>query len=126
MPWFWIDKKGDIHNLTMPISFKIDQTPPNIELKKQKISKTKVKFIATSSDATSGVEKVEFYLDDEIQTTVTFQPYEWIWEGTENHKVKAISYNYAGLQKESNTPDTPVYAKIQIFKLLFQRLTILH
>ena len=46
-----------------------------------------------------GGGRVEFYLDDELQETLTSAPYEWIWEGTENHLVKAIVYDYADIWK---------------------------
>ncbi|MDH7506781.1 MAG: hypothetical protein QHH15_03200, partial [Candidatus Thermoplasmatota archaeon] len=64
IPWFWIDKKGENHNLTMPISFKIDQSPPTIKLTKKTSGKDKVIFTANVNDDTSLIERVEFYLDD--------------------------------------------------------------
>ena len=106
MPWYWVDKNGTRWN-EPALEFKIDQTPPTITLNKQTMTNDRVKFTATANDATSGLEKVEFYLDDEIQTTITAPPYEWIWQGTTNHIVKAIAYDYAGHMKESNELGTP-------------------
>jgi len=108
----------------LPIEFKIDQTPPSITIAKQKLLKNQVKFTATTSDTASGLEKVEFYCDDEIQKTLTAEPYEWTWTGTENQQVKAIAYDNAGHLKESNILSTP-YAYIpnlfMFIRLLLQK-----
>jgi hypothetical protein len=106
IPWYWIDKNGSRWN-GFPIVFKIDRTPPSVEIAKQKLSKTQVKFTATATDAASGMEKVEFYCDNEIKATLTASPYEWTWTGTENQEVKAIAYDMAGNLKESNILSTP-------------------
>jgi hypothetical protein len=126
IPWYWIDKNNTIHD-EIPIEFGIDQISPSVELTKQKLSRTEVKFTATTNDVASGVDKVEFYCDDILQTTDTASPYEWIWTGTENQQVKAIAYDKAGHLQESNTLPTPVTYMPHAFmflRLLLQRLLL--
>jgi hypothetical protein len=57
--------------------------------------------IAISADAydeESGINKVEFYIDDELKYTDYEEPYEWLWDETAfwDHRVKAIAYDNAG------------------------------
>lgn len=106
IPWYWIDHLGWRHNETT-IFFKIDQTSPTIQLTRKFGLNDKVTFTANCEDDTSDVERVEFYLDDELQETYTEAPYKWIWTGTEAHMVYAIGYNYAGHSEKSNTLGTP-------------------
>ena len=105
--WFWIDKKGDTHYTLTPISFKIDQTPPTIQLTKKSGGKNKVLFTANAIDEVSQVERVEFYLDDVLQETVNESPFQYTWTGEVNQWVYAIGYNFAGLSQKSKNLSTP-------------------
>jgi hypothetical protein len=51
-----------------------------------------------ANDAISGLEKVEFYLDNEFQTNDTIEPYRWVWTKREffKHKIEVIAYDLAG------------------------------
>ncbi len=104
--WYWI-KIGGQQFEGQPVFFKIDQTPPDIELTKKSGLNDKVTFTANCEDDVSGVERVDFYLDDVLQETFTEAPYQWTWTGTEEHMVYAIGYNYAGLFEISTTLSTP-------------------
>lgn len=104
--WYWIDIEGGEHQGPTGF-FRIDQTPPDIELTKRSGINDKVTFTADCEDDASEVERVEFYLDDDLQETFTEAPYIWTWTGTEEHMVYAIGYNYAGLSEQSNTLSTP-------------------
>ncbi|MHA1667257.1 MAG: PKD domain-containing protein, partial [Candidatus Heimdallarchaeaceae archaeon] len=44
------------------------------------------------------VEKVEFYIDDELKATDTTEPYTWVWNEKTfgKHLIKAIAYNDTG------------------------------
>lgn len=121
--WYWIDREGKRHD-EPDFRFKIDQTPPTIKLTKKSGSGNQVIFTATANDPTSGVERVEFYLDDELQDTVYDEPYQWTWTGTTSHLVYAIAYNYAGLSEKSNTLSTPYSFPYysQIVSKIFQRI----
>lgn len=111
--WYWVDKDGREWSGT-GIELQIDQTPPTITLTKQTfpLDKNKLKFKADVSDPASGVERVEFYLDGELQETLTSPPYDWEYvkaDGDEEeHFVYAIVYDYAGHSEESETLSTPL------------------
>ena len=105
--WYWIDK-NDIQHNGSPIELKIDLTPPTITLEKSWTSdETVITFEADVSDATSGVERVEFYLDDVYQETLTSPPYEWDYTKVvgESPIIVATVYDFAG-HSESDDEDT--------------------
>jgi len=58
-----------------------------------------VTVAATASDA-SGIDKVEFYVDWALQTTVTTEPYSFDWtNGTSgSHTLAAMAYSNAGIR----------------------------
>ena len=60
---------------------------------------TPVTVIATASD-TSGIGKVEFYVDWNLQATVTKSPYNFTWTNgtTGPHTVAALAYSNAGVR----------------------------
>jgi len=121
IPWFWVDmvnKSFDGH----PIVFWLDQTPPTIELSKKSGGKNKIIFTADANDAISIVEKVEFYLDEELVNTDLEKPYEYNWTGEENQVVYAIGYNYAGLSLISNNLSTTPrshFRKLNLMNMIF-------
>lgn len=59
--------------------FKIDQTDPTIELTAENIGNNTWLITAHVYDETSGVAKVEFYVNGEYLGEVTEYPYEWIY-----------------------------------------------
>jgi hypothetical protein len=62
----------------------------------------KIDVTVQATDDRSGVAKVEFYVDDELQTTETTAPYTWTWSEQMplfQYTVKVIAYDYAGNQK---------------------------
>ena len=121
--WKWIDELGDEH-YGWPIDFKIDVTPPTIQLSK-KIGTGEITFTAACSDGTSGIQLVEFYLDDELIQEDLEQPFSYSWVGSGIHEVYAIGYNFAGLSKVSNILDTTPRAKtvnFQLLEILIQRM----
>jgi len=91
--YYSVDFAGNIENTT-EADFKIDQTAPTINLTVEKTGLIKWLLTATVSDETSGVAKVEFYLDGELLGTVTEPPYEW--ECSERGTAHAIVYDNAG------------------------------
>jgi hypothetical protein len=75
---------------------KIDKTPPEIVLLKEIAEIHKINFIADTYDVTSGVWRVDFYLDNQLVNSDTIFPFEWTWEGSDNHNITAIVYDNAG------------------------------
>jgi len=71
-----IDYAGNIEDWKS-VEFKIDQTKPYIELWWESPDNVNVIFTATCSDATSGMDYVEFYMEDVLQFTANSEPYEW-------------------------------------------------
>ncbi|RLE44286.1 hypothetical protein DRJ22_06085, partial [Candidatus Woesearchaeota archaeon] len=62
--------------------------------------------IDIEADATSasGIEKVEFYVDDEIKEVDNSYPYNYTWDEKilfrHRHVIKVIAYDYAGNKAE--------------------------
>jgi hypothetical protein len=91
--WYCIDNEGN-QSAVCGFDFKIDQTDPIIELTWDGENS---KLIADVSDETSGVNRVEFYVDKKLIGTVTEEPYEYEWSGIgTGHIVQAIVYDNAG------------------------------
>jgi hypothetical protein len=57
--------------------------------------------IATTASDTSGISKVEFYVDWALQTTVTSTPYNFTWTtgNSGQHTVTAMAYSNAGIRE---------------------------
>jgi len=102
--WYAVDSEGNISTPESTI-FKIDKTPPEITLIKERLDKNHIKFIANVIDGMSGVWQVNFYLDNLFEYNDINFPYEWTWNITDNHKhtVKAIVYDMAGNSASSST-----------------------
>ncbi len=95
--WYVVDSEG---NTSSPdsLDFKIDITPPEINLRKERLAIDKVKFIAEVHDGTSDVDRVNFFVDNSMKLKYTDYdfPYEWIWTGWRNERVIATVYDKAG------------------------------
>ena len=79
--FYSVDNAGNTEEVKSA-ELKIDQRDPFIHVDVEKLEKNKWKFIATCFDATSGMDRVEFYYDDELMFTDYEEPYEWIWNET--------------------------------------------
>jgi len=100
LKYYSVDYVGNEETVKGPFDFKIDQTAPTINLTVEKTGLIKWLLTATVSDETSGVAKVEFYLDGEYLGNVTEPPYEW--ECTKQGIARAIVYDNAGNEAISN------------------------
>ena len=62
--------------------------------------------VSTEVDARSGVHKVEFYIDDELEYTDYDASYEWNWDTTQHteteHKITAEAYDTFGLKTSTS------------------------
>ena len=115
--WYWIDFDDHEHHQS-PILIRIDKTPPTINLQKEIDSDTQITFTAEVTEPASGVERVDFYLDDRYQGNDTEEPFEYKWEGTEVQTVKAVAFDYAG-HSGYDTANTKPRTRNYIFKDLF-------
>ena len=77
------------------VSFKIDSTSPIISLVTEGMGHNKVKISAETYDATSGVDRVDFYQNYFPIYTDDTSPYEWMYKGP-SFKLDAIAYDKAG------------------------------
>jgi len=99
--YYAVDKSGNEEPVkTSNVS--IDQTPPTITLFKQQVNFLEIIFTAQVSDETSGIDRVEFYLDGLLQSTATQPPYQWTWTGLGNFTVTATAYDLAGNSKSQS------------------------
>jgi hypothetical protein len=93
--WYIVDIEGNI-SIPDSISFKIDITPPEINLIRERLAIDKVKFIADVYDETSNIDRVEFHIDNYEEFTDYDFPYEWIYNGFERHTITSVVYDKAG------------------------------
>jgi len=118
-----IDYAGNVEDWKS-VEFKIDQTKPYIELWWENPGNIYVIFTADCSDATSGMDYVEFYMDDVLQFTDYAPPYEWSIEWStalEDCEFYAYAYDIAGNDDVDYIPGSSYY--ISSDKYVFQRLT---
>jgi hypothetical protein len=100
-----------IYNVTI----KIDQTPPVCNLILKRVGFFIWLLKANVSDATSGINRVEFYIDNSLIGSMTEPPYDIVWTGFmfiillkfirygDDYLPLIVPYDYAG-----NTPiNTP-------------------
>lgn len=83
---------------TFAIDFKIDKTPPDVTISKEKVSINKIRITVDANDPASGINKAEFYLDDILQETLTTPPpyVMYVLLVGFPHKVTIIIYDNAG------------------------------
>ena len=92
--YYSVDRVGNEETVKGPFDFKIDQTVPTIELTWDEENS---KLVADVDDETSGVAKVEFYVNGELVGTATTSPYEWeIIKPKQGDKGQAIVFDNAG------------------------------
>jgi len=94
-----VDNIGNVEGWNSVTTIQIDQTVPNVELTWESPDNVDVIFTATCSDATSGMDYVEFYLNDGLTFTAPAAPYEWtvVWSpGLKNAEFKAKAFDMAG------------------------------
>jgi uncharacterized lipoprotein NlpE involved in copper resistance len=92
--YYSVDYMGNEEDVKGPFDFKIDRTAPEINLTVEKTGLMKWLLTVNVSDETSGVDKVEFYLDGEYLGEVTEPPFEWVC--SKKGTAQAIVYDNAG------------------------------
>jgi hypothetical protein len=95
LSWYVIDSEGNSSKPDSIPTFKVDLTPPIIDLKQERLANNMVKFTAEVNDETSGIEKVKFqgryegFIDNDY-------PYEFIWYGFLKDTITVTVYDNAG------------------------------
>jgi 5-carboxymethyl-2-hydroxymuconate isomerase len=79
--WFWVDEQKDSSPVFW-VTFKIDHTSPIvIDFLGMRLGLQLWKLSATASDNTSGLQRVDFYVDNTLVGSFTGSPYEMAWKG---------------------------------------------
>ncbi|MBE3121498.1 MAG: hypothetical protein IMZ58_04730 [Thermoplasmata archaeon] len=79
---YFTDYEGNIEGSIGPFTFKIDKTSSVItQFKPIRVGIFKWKFTANVYDATSGVNRIEFIIDQTLINNDTEPPYEAFWKG---------------------------------------------
>ncbi len=103
---YWaIDWVGNVETPKKSFTIDIDKTVPEVDLAYEvggnKLQGWKFTFTAIATDVMSGMDRVEFYLNNELQETVTGPGPEYKWTIKYNPLPKAIfkatAYDKAGL-----------------------------
>ena len=106
LKWYAVNNEGNASDIDGPFSFNIDQTKPTITLEYEVTGGNAIQgweftFTATATDATSGMDRVEFWRNKKVQSTVSGPGPTYIWV-LENYKptpynhFKVIGYDKAG------------------------------
>jgi hypothetical protein len=91
--YYSIDNAGNMEDVKSA-TFKMDLEKPIAKCDWSQISKYKFKFTIDASDETSGINRVEFWWDDEYQYTDYEPPYEWILEISDGNDVAKQDFIY--------------------------------
>jgi len=97
--YYAIDKAGNVEQPSEVIRFGIDQTPPIIEITWEAYKEDGtwyILFTATCSDATSGMDRVEFYINDVLALVDDTPPYVWIIDYLWPYTFKVTAFDTAG------------------------------
>jgi hypothetical protein len=98
--YYSVDNAGNIEAVKGPFNFKMDKTAPTITLNFTSDGGRRWTLTAEVSDATSGVARVEFYVDDVPIGNVTTAPF--VITGKGGKLAQAIAYDNAGNSQMSN------------------------
>jgi len=100
LSYYSVDKVGNTESVK-EATLKIDQTKPTINLTVEKTGLlSKWRLTANVNDNTSGIARVEFYLNGVLLGNKTESPYEW--NCTQTGTAQAIVYDNAGNSKLSD------------------------
>jgi hypothetical protein len=114
---YWaIDNVGNEETPHHTFTIDMDQTDPTVELSYEAPGGYAIIWTATANDATSGMERVEFYVNGVLQTTVTGAGPEYIWE-MEYHPLPdvtftAVAYDFAGNDAYDEIKNPEAHANI--------------
>jgi hypothetical protein len=123
LQWYAIDYEGNCSDIDGPFIFSIDQTRPKISLTYEVIGGNQwqgwdFEFTADATDAMSGMDRVEFYFNNELQETVYGPGPDFVWLLEHYYPIpngvwKAIAYDKAG---HSETDEILDPCKNYVFK----------
>jgi hypothetical protein len=110
-----IDNVGNEEEDHHTFEVAIDSTAPTCDLQhdeyKDEAGTWFVHFQAIANDATSGMNRVEFFIDGALQLTDDTGPFEWTIEWDPDYKTKtfyAYAYDNAGNSADDNVPGSEI------------------
>jgi hypothetical protein len=116
---YWaVDAAGNVED---PFTFEIaiDKTAPSISLLynvyQDEAGAWHVDFTAALGEATSGGNRVEFYIGSGLEKTDSDPPYEWSIDWIDDYKTvtfKAVGYDNAGNDGEDTVPGSEIAEEI--------------
>ncbi len=128
--YYWEDHHNNTIFPPTGEQIRIDKTQPTIQLnsKVKGWKKNKIEYTANVNDGEkgSGIERVEYYLDDELVATVEEPDYEYLYTGgEEGHPVEVIVYDFAGLSNSEDTITESVSLSAIYLGKILQRLSFI-
>jgi hypothetical protein len=94
LSYYSVDNAGNVEERKEK-GLNIDRTPPETGLQTWAVD-MKIKYTVVGQDLTSGLYKVEFYLDEQLAFVDSVDPFEWISNGTGTQSCFAVAYDCAG------------------------------
>ena len=96
--FYTVDHVGNIGLTHASDLIRIDMSSPEVNLRREKISFYEMTFTANTTDSTSGIYTVKFYVDDNTKPANedTTSPYEFNWSGIGTHIITAKAFDVAG------------------------------
>lgn len=94
--FYWYYTSQGTTGETQFLPLLIDLDVPTLQLSSERISMNKKKISAETNDTTSGVSRVEFFVDGVLWDVAFHFPYECFVNGLGSHQVKAVSFDCAG------------------------------
>ena len=96
LDYYSIDNAGNIEE-KKECGLLIDRTSPTSSMLQRFVVDMKIVYRVVADDRTSGMNRVEFYLDGQLMyTDRNGSPYEWTSTGNGKQDAYALSYDYAG------------------------------
>ena len=116
LEWYAVDFEGNQSEVDGPFIFNIDQTPPDIDLVYEytgdPIQGWEFLFTATATDDISGMDRVEFYLNDELQDTVYGPGPIYQWSFWLRPPFPTITVKVVGYDKAENSAEAGIYPSL--------------
>lgn len=124
--WYWTYQGEE--SATMFITLLIDRNYPVLHLSSDRISINKIQISAEASDETTGINRIEFFVDGALQSVDYTIPYDCVIGGIKVHHVKAVAFDNAGNSANStlttslNYQNSPHTFLSLLFRMFFSSI----